>query len=199
MIFSKKNVNANSTIFIMIAVIFLIVGIITGFLASNILKKEPSSTVKIPKGAEDTFEAGWRAARDKIESSNLIPVFKGGTKSLKGSIAEILENKIIISAELINPLDDEKLAKRTVMVGENTKIIMRTEKSREDIRKEHEEYNIKMQEFREGSGEIPPAPEIFEEKEVAISGLSVSQLLTVESDENIRDLQEFTASKITVR
>ena len=192
--FKAKPMNKTTAAFILIAVIFFSAGIGVGILISGELKGVN------PKYSEpNTFEAGWEAAKKKVENSGAAPAVKGETKTIKGRITEVKPDRIIISARLLNPLDDEKLKTRTVIIGGGTKIIIREEKSGKTIRKEHNEYNKKMEEFRQGKGEMPKVPEIYIERSGSIDDLKSGQIITVESKENIRQAAEFTASKILVR
>ncbi len=184
-------------IYFLIALVFFSIGLGAGFMLFS--QPEYKHTQKAPEGVPNTFEAGWEAARKKLEASSF-PVVKGETKMIKGRIIEVRDNDIIIEAKLFNPLDDESLKRRVVKVGPDTKIIIQAEKDREAIRREHEEYNKKMEDFRAGKiSKLPPVPDVFEQKEGNKNDLKPGQVVTIEADSNIRDAKEFTATKITVR
>ena len=181
--------------FILVAVILLCVGIATGYLISKNQKKQTIT----PEGVTDSYEAGYEAAREIVENSNIIPTLVGETNVLKGRVSEIKDSQIVIEVNLINPLDDEKLKYRTVNVSEDTTITLHNEKNRETIRKEHDEYIEKMNDYRNGIGEIPTLPDIQIIKNININDLNESMLITVESDGNIRKALEFNAVRILVR
>lgn len=95
-----------------------------------------SGTKVIPKengDYKDTFADGWAAAKNKLEESGvLVDMFAGEVKSLSGEITEISGNKIVFSTPLINPLDDESLKARTVLVTKDTEITIYKLKSEEE-------------------------------------------------------------------
>lgn len=195
----------NKTLFILIAVIFLIAGIGAGMLISSNLNKKGSTIFSSKYNTPDapnTFEAGWEAAKKKVEETPYIPVAvsQGEIKSIKGRIITVGEQQITIEARLFNPLDDEKLKTRTVGIDESSEIIIREEKDREAIRKEQEEYNKKMEDYKSGKiSSMPSIPEISIERVSSIEDLKEGQTVTIESEENIREAVEFTASKVLVR
>lgn len=190
-------------IYLLIAAIFFAAGVGVGILfGANFLGEKGKSDLSEKYNAPDTFQAGWEAARKKVEETPYIPVATGQeeVKSIKGRIAAVGDGQITVEARLLNPLDDEKLKFRTVKIDENTEIIIREDKDMEAIRKEQEEYNKKMDEFRQGKITVmPEAPEVNTEKKAAIQDLKEDDVVTVESAENIREAPEFRASKIVVR
>lgn len=189
-------------IYLLIAAIFFAAGVGVGILFGANLGEKGKSDLSEKYNAPDTFQAGWDAAKKKVEETPYIPVATGQeeVKSIKGRIAAVGDGQITIEARLFNPLDDEKLKFRTVKIDENTEIIIREEKDMEAIRKEQEEYNKKMDEFRQGKITVmPEVPEVNTEKKAAIQDLKEDDVVTVESAENIREALEFKASKIVVR
>jgi hypothetical protein len=187
-------------IYLLIAAIFFAAGVGVGVLISSELGKK--SDISSKYNAPDTFQAGWDAAKKKVEETPYIPMTGGQEeiKSIKGRIASVGEGQITVEARLLNPLDDEKLKFRTVKIDESTEIIIREDKDMEAIRKEQEEYNKKMDEFRQGKITVmPEVPEVNTEKKAAIQDLKEDDVVTVESAENIREALEFKASKIVVR
>lgn len=188
-------------IYFSIAAIFLSVGIGLGVIIGMNYSKN-HSVLNAKYNVPDTFDAGWQEAKKKIEQTPYIPISAGQeeVKSIQGRISAVGDGQITIEARLFNPLDDEKLKFRTVKIDESTEIIIRKEKDREAIRQEQEEYNKKMEEFRQGKiTAVPEVPEINIEKKAAIKDLKESDVVTVESAENIREAPEFKANKIVVR
>ncbi len=189
-------------IYLLIAAIFFAAGVGVGILFGANLGEKGKSNLSEKYNAPDTFQAGWDAAKKKVEETPYIPAATGQeeVKSIKGRIASVGEDQITIEARLFNPLDDEKLKFRTIKIDENTEIIIREDKDMEDIRKEQEEYNKKMDEFRQGKITVmPEVPEVNIERKAAIQDLKENDVVTVEAEENIREALEFKASKIVVR
>ncbi len=182
-------------IYFFIAVIFFGIGIGIGFFVFHQCNQE-----EIVNGHPNTFKAGWEAARKKLEESHFLPGSSKEIHTIDGRIKDKKESYIIIEARLFNPLDDESLKERKIKITPETKIFIREEKDRNTIKKEREEYNQQVQDFRNGKiNKLPPVPEIFTEKEANFGDLKTGQVVTIESSENIRSLKEFTATKIVVR
>lgn len=194
--------NNIKVLLILIAIVFLCAGIGAGILIASSLNSEKSDGLNLKYNAPDTFEAGWEAAKKKIEETPYIPTGAGSEeiKSIKGRITSVESNKITIEARLLNPLDDEKLTTRVVNIGDKTEIIIREEKNMDDIRQEHDEYNKKMEDYSNGKlPSMPEPPEVYIEKNCTIKDLVEGQTVTIESEKNIREALEFNASKVLVR
>lgn len=139
--FMRKN------IFIAVAIICsVITGIIIGFGVSQINKiyianDRSISQKEMDDKRADAFKNGWMAAKQKLIDSGYVNADKN---SLSGIIKEIGENKIIFTAELVNPLDDESMKTRTALIAENTKIILRIQAEEEEVGLSalEENYNI---------------------------------------------------------
>ncbi|MFH1412516.1 MAG: hypothetical protein ABIG10_00600 [bacterium] len=96
-------------------ILFLIIGIVIGYFANNLFN--------------NTYKDGWEAARQKLainrgEESQVL--------SLSGAVKEIDGNKIIITASLLNPLDDEDLMTRIIKVNKDTVIKLKETKTYKD-------------------------------------------------------------------
>lgn len=178
-------------IYFLIAVIFFSIGFGAGAFVFNKNNKDNIQS--------ESFKAGWEAAKKKLEESKIFPI-KKEVHSLSGRIKDVNDNSIVIETRLINPLDDESLKIRTVKIIPETIIEIRKEKDRETIKKEREEYNQRVEDFRKGKiKQLPPVPEIFIQEPAKIDDLKPGQIITVESKDNIREAKEFTASKIVIR
>lgn len=186
-------------IYFSIAAIFLCVGIGLGvIIGMNYVKNH--STLSDKYNAPNTFDAGWEAAKKKIEETPYVPMGTSETKKIDGKITKTEQNKIEIEARLLNPLDDEKLKNRTIDVDDNTEIIINRQKDRETIRKEQDDYNAKIELFRQGKiSEMPTVPTIDSVDKGTAQNLKEGELVTIESNDNIREALEIKAAKITVR
>lgn len=189
-------------LYILIAIIFLISGITVGILISGNLNKKSDLDFSLKYNLPNTFESGWKAAKKKIEETPYIPATttQGEEKTIKGRIIKIESNQITIEARLLNPLDDEKLKTRIVKIDKNTKIVIKKMTDRETMKKEHDDYNKKMEDYRNDEiSKMPQIPKIFSEINGSIENLEEGQTVTIKSEENIKDALEFNASNILIR
>lgn len=151
---------------------------------------------------EDTFEAGWQAAEERLRETGYFPSLpEEEINFVNGEIKEINGNKISLNINPLEPLADPELDIRIIEVGENTKIYQ-TEK------KDHEEYQSEMEEFNEAmqaeidnpeimAGLTPPEP--FTEKEINLSLLQAGHQILVQAEEDIRNIKQFKVIKIVVQ
>lgn len=135
-------------------------------------------------------------------------------RELDGQIKEAGENKkLVFTTGLLNPLDDESLRTRTAVVNEKTEIILRKPKTAEEIKKEEEEKNVKLNFLREQieknedqTKKVQITAEInnlemdmfdyYKEEKANLSDLKIGGNVRVEADEDISEKREFIAKKI---
>lgn len=186
-------------------IVFMVLAFGAGMGLGVNMKFPSSSTVSnapITKNQENTYQAGWDAAKKRLERNGML--FPAGMeiKSLQGTIASISGNKISIkNATTINILADPSLDDRTVQIGTSTKIYTFTMKDQAQFQKEYEAYQEKVQKnFQNGVESdpalVPPSPQI--RKDLSLADLKVGQVITVTSEESIGEKREFTASIINV-
>ena len=178
---------------IIVALIFLGIGI---FIGVKIPKKQISQT-----GTENTYQAGWDAAREKIKQSPSFATMQpaGEVKSVSGTIQKINGNKITIKTFQMDPLADESLSERIVVVDSNSKISLNVQKSSEKMQAEMQAFQEKMKTQNSDPAKAPEAiapPIPFEEKTIALSDLKEGQSISVISSENIGEKKELVAQQI---
>ena len=158
---------------------------------------------KTPQGVENSYQAGWDAAKQRIEQTGL-----GGPKmdnieikTISGTIEKIESNKITIKAMPLGALSDPALDSRIITVSNDTKIFQLTQKDPAQLQKEMDEFQSKMkalEENKEQSTENITPVQPQDKKQVQLSDLKVGQQVSITSTENIKDKKEFAASEISI-
>ncbi len=178
-------------IIISIAIIFFAAGYAFSFL------------VKSAPAGENTFQAGWEAAQKRLAETGFAPAMVGiEIKTLSGEVKEIKGNKINLKIRPLEPLAEPGLDIRTIIVDNSTKIYKLDAKDPNEFQKEMAEYNKKMQEqMKKPAVAAQPLmmPEPFVKKEAKLSDLKAGQQITVSTDKDIKNVQEFKAVEITLQ
>ena len=175
---------------IIIAIIFF--GL--GFYLSSIYK---------PVAGDNTFEAGWEAAKQRLSETGFMSLIEGmEIKSVDGEVKQIQDNKISLKIRPLEPLADPDLDNRIVEVDQNTKIYKLVEKDQAQYQKEMEEFNRRMEEQMknpEAVTELVVPPEPYNKEEISLADIKVGQRIAVSAQENIKDKKQFKAVEITVQ
>ena len=179
------------TTIIIIALIFFILG----FVSNNIYDKQI-------KG-DDTFQAGWQAAKQRLAESNFMPIMEDMEITfISGEVTEVQGNKISLKIQPLEPLADPELDNRIVEIDENTKIYQLVEKDQVEYQKEMEEFNKKMMEQMENPeamAELDQYPEPYIKEEASLDNIQVGQTINVEAQENIKDVKQFKVIEIIIQ
>lgn len=152
----------------------------------------------------NTFQAGWEAAKKRLNESGFSPMISGlEIKSLSGEVKAVKDGKLTIKTRPMEPLADPKLDERTVTVDNNTKIYQLIQRDQQEIQAEMEAFQKSMQAQIENptaaaSSPVMP-PEMYAKKEIALSEITIGQQITVVASENIANSREFKAVEITVQ
>jgi len=196
-------------IFILLtAVLFTIIG----FYTAKVINKTPANNKIITANNQDTFQAGWDAAKEKLKESGFI--MPGEIKALSGNVKEINGNKIILSTNLINPLDDEALKTRTVIINKDTEIVIQKEKTQEELNVEEAEKSEKIAVLKEQQKiavteeekmdleiqimDLQMPVDFFKLQNVGIKDIKAGDNISVTAEEDIAQKQEFSASRISI-
>jgi len=199
-------------------IIFLVTAIVftsLGFAIAEIFGVEKffsvSKTVSLSQ-KENTFEAGWEAARKKIIDSGLMPPMLD-VSFLNGSVKKINTDSFQMETNLISPLDDEIYKKRLVKFNNNTEIIIIRQFSEEERNKKIKENLVERKVWEEKlkgvNNEMEKMkiemqimqliePVISQEIKGEISDLKVGDNIVVKATENITYKKEFVAKKIVI-
>ena len=182
--------------FIVIGIIIAVVCFALGFIVAQMNK------IGVSLG-ENTFQAGWDAAKQRLAESGFAPAIAGmEIKTISGEVKEIKGNKINLKIRPLEPLADPKLDNRVVVVDDNTKIFKLESRDPVEYQKEMDVYNRKIQQqtANPAVGAQPLVfPDFFIKKEVKLSDLEAGQQITVVTDEDIKNILEFKAVEITLQ
>jgi len=173
-----------SLIGVIVAITILVVGILIG-------KKSSDNTAVNPNISQESFQAGWNAAKAKFEKvySEVIIPSNATDSSIVGVIHEIDGNKIKVAIRSNDPLNDTTPSEtKTIIVTDSTKITIGVPKDPEEIKK-------KMQ-----KGDFDPNILIPEYKNSTLSDLKVNQFVVVSAAKNNNELTatEIKAQNINV-
>lgn len=182
---------------LLIAIIFLGLGIFIGI-------KIPKKALTPMGSSQDTFQAGWNAAKVRLSQSPLgvgIPV-NTEIKDVNGSIQKIEGNKLTVKIIPRDPLADPSLDIRTITVDSNTKISLSVQKDTQQFQNEMQAFQEQIknqqqandQQINDQTATIPPMP--FEQKDISINDLKENQQISVMASQNIKDQKEFAAVQI---
>lgn len=189
-----------------IAVVFFL----SGFLISSRIYLETEKTIlPLTSQKNDTYQAGWQAAKKRLQESGYLHIMNAETEDIKnisGAVQEINGNKLTIKIMPLEPLADPSLDIRIVVVEENTKITLKEQKSSEIFNKEIEEYNKKMQdnlkerleEKSASDSNIITPPSFFTEKKASIADIKTGMQIAVKAEQNIKEAKEFIASTVEI-
>lgn len=187
-------------------------------------KAEPTSS-KAKAPGQDTFQAGWEAAKKRLIEIGMAPMMMEGEeiKTAKGTVESADGNSISIKIQPMEPLADPKLDKRTVTIDSGTKINLRKMKDYKIYEAETAKYDKKWKEMEEkmmkqqtaadpvaeGAGDMKiiestmaeewsEPPEMYFYQTGQLSDIKVGMQISATADKDIKEAQEFKAVEITV-
>lgn len=170
-----------------LVVISLVLGIFIGY------KIKKPTTVS---GGQDTYQAGWDAAKKKLSESGFVPPVTE-VKAIRGQVTGINGDKVTLKINSVEPLADPSLDTRVIDITSNTKIFEMINKDPEVYQKEMADFQKSMQD--NGGKPTGNAPMPFDKKEVDKSAISKDKNIIVMTDSNIKDSPEFTATEIDIQ
>ncbi len=186
---------------LVVTVILILLFLVTGILVGAKFKKTAS-----PSGQENTYQAGWDAAKKELteKCNNTKNNSVASTKSLSGVIKEIngqtisLENAFI-SDKTTNTISNP--TSLTISVSGNTKFYQITQKDKTQFQQEMDDFQKKIQEKINGnsSNDSQPltSPQAQEKKELTLSDLKTGLFALIELDDNSTD-KNYIAKEIDV-
>lgn len=202
----KKNIVAIIPVF---AFLFFGIGFWFGYVYGNNSLPSKSGAKNLK---EDTFEAGWLSAKEKIEKSNILPL-NSEVKSLLGTVVSINNslfggvNEIKFNTDYKpkNPLAELPPQERIAKIDKNTVFIDRVIMSAQEFSIAQQKYMEKLNKYREAlaNGEkniTQPAPLLrFIDNEIKFSQIKNGDKITVyNSKENLEYQKEFLAETVYV-
>lgn len=145
--------------------------------------------------AENTYQAGFDAARKIVEESSIGPMIQAtaDVRAVSGTITAINGDRIAVRIQSMDPFMDPALLDRTIIVAKDTSIVNLSPKDQEVMRAEMEKY---MKSSQPGTPNLPPDP--FTRVNASLSDLAVGGVINVTVTENIKAIKEFTAREIQI-
>ncbi len=183
------------TIVIIVAIVFFCLGYIIS-LPTN--KTSLNNTV-----GQNTYQAGWEAAKQRLAETGFAPIMEGmEISAVSGEVKQIQENKISLKIQPLLPLADPDLDNRIIEIDSNIKIYQLEEKDNNEYQEELNGFNLTMQRQMENSElnqEMIMPPEPFTKKAASLSDIKVGAQINVEAGEDIKNLKEFDVITITIQ
>lgn len=145
----------------------------------------------------DSYDAGWQAANQKLMGSGLLPPEASELLTIAGAITEISGNQIILQANpvVLNPLAAPAPESRTVNITSKTKIIKQVAKTPEQLAADNQAFNDATSKLKPGATPPTPPPP-YTEEEIKLSDLKVGDRISVTSNVDIKFATDITASQI---
>lgn len=176
------------------SVIVLVVLIIGVFVGTSLNGK---------KGGENTYQAGWDAAKKRLVESGYAMPMIADVMNISGEVTEVKSDGVTVKIRPLEPLADPALDIRTVTFDANTKFIRMVQKDPVQYQKEVQAYNLKMQ---QSAGKAPVAavnlgvpPQMFEQTDVKSSDIKKGDQVTISATQNIKDAKTFVAATVTLQ
>jgi len=154
---------------------------------------------------------GQRAARQQAEAElqrlkGIIEEFwptEPEMFSISGQVIEVKTNSLLIETPSVHPLEDTPTV-REILAAEDTIIVKQTEKDPKIYEREMEEY-MKLEEKLRAQMEAgiepeerPESPKYYLETEITLADIEAGNRVFVETDQNIKWAERFTATRIAV-
>lgn len=194
------NTQKNLIIGVSLVLVFA-VGLTVGsrFSTKNISLNNGSNLVQ-----EDSFKAGWEAAKKRLSDSGLLPpMMNQEIKNLSGELINLNGNNLVMKIRPLEPLADPSLDERIVEVNSDTKYFKLEQKEMAVIQKEQEEFNKKLQEQMKATAtspaSFPAMPESFIKKEASLSDLKVGQILSIATSEDVKNTKRFKVIEVIIQ
>ena len=143
-------------------------------------------------GLSSSDQAKFDAAKKMFPPPPDSNFIYGQAKSVSGNV-------ITLNTPISNPFDESPTV-RQVTVTSSTKIVKNENKSVATMQQEQQAYQKKISSWKPSSTDTPPTlPMPFTEKEISISDIKAGDQLSIEAVTQIRMLEKFDATKITVQ
>ena len=154
-------------------------------------------------GDENTFQAGWDAAKKRLAESGFGFPTAMEVMNVNGIVQEISSNGMTIKIRPIEPLADPALDVRTVTFDANTKIYQIKQKDPVQYQQEVKDFNLKIQALMGKSGpQTPPLgtpPQPFTKVAVGVQDIKKDMSVTATAGSNIKDAKTFVATEVLIQ
>ena len=176
--------------------IFVVAFILGALIGSQAFKGSAPAT------GENTYEAGWNAAKKRLADSPVFGPMTNGpaqVSSVSGVVQAINGSNVSITIKPLEPLADPSLDVRVVTVAADTKITHIVPRDSKEVQAEMDAF-IKKTQMRPTPGQEPPTPPITSTKEDGqLSDIKVGDTVIVTAGTNIKDVKEFTITSIEIQ
>lgn len=148
----------------------------------------------------NSYQAGFDAAKKLVEESPIGAMFRtpDDIRSLSGVVAGISGNKVTLHRQSVNPFEDSSLINRMVIIDDNTKVVKLSQKDPKVFQAEMDAFMKKIQSGK-ASPQVSVPPEPFTSTPATLSDIATGDILNVVAVENIKTMNEFTASEIQIQ
>ncbi len=193
----------------LISTIVIILVFVIGLVFGLVIKPKASSA---PAGSQNTYQAGWNAAEQKLAQSGMIPGLNSNIpiKSISGTVEKIDGNKLTVKTISLNPLADPSTNERIVDVDNGTQFFQMTQKDPQEFQKEMTDFQKTMQSQTANTSQVknsqtqiqpqtatPPMP--FDKKQISLSDIKVGQRISITSGSDLKTAKEFKAMEIDIQ
>ncbi len=156
------------------------------------------------KGGENTFQAGWDAAKKRLTESGYAFPLTAEVTTLNGEVTEAKSGSLTMKIRPLEPLADPELDVRTVTFDANTKFYRSEPKDPTVYQKEMEEYGRKMQQLSGKAGAPAPAaagtpPQPVVQKEITAADIRTGDMVIVTAGKNVKEEKTFVATTIVAQ
>jgi hypothetical protein len=191
----------NKNIIILLVIIGLILVFGGGFFSGQYLKKCATNECAT-QDPNDTYQAGWEAAKKALQESGLVSFDQGKNeiKNITGTVVKTNGNIFEVKIIPVEILGAKELEIRNIEVAAETEIIKIINKDSAVFQKEWDAFIQKHPEYLKDpiNTDIADAPSGVIEENGQVSDLTVGSELFVESEEDIRTKKDFIAKKIII-
>lgn len=186
-------------------IVSFIVGILAGYVLSGVREFNRGYDSAKQEIAQELQTAGLLPPQEVPETLSARPM-----QTLRGSVTKVGSESFAVEGTLpsANPLDQPAELKWRVWVDGSTELVLIVNKDPDELLREEEAHQAKLEGFcdKMQEGTLTPEeleglepPETFTEQAMPLSDMLVGASVTVTADENLRDTDSFTAERVEVR
>lgn len=183
-----------------IGLVGLAVGLVVGYGAGRVSTGTPINPLSDTKGG---YEAGYRAAMQKVQASGLLPPSLAASSAIEGKVLTVSQSALTVEADnaSLDPAGTKDLPKtRTVAVGADTEIVMLVPRT-------PEEFEAAQRAFAETSATppdpenpapppLPPTP--YKEVKISLDQVKAGDRVNVLAADDILTAASFEAVRVIV-
>lgn len=120
---------------------------------------------KAKENKDDTFEAGWQAAKENLSNESKVIIPHKQIHVLSGEVSNLGNRGFSLTTTYVsdNPLAEPAPPERTVLITDKTQFIERVILSADEFRVAQQKYTADLREYRDAvakgeEGRTPPKP-----------------------------------------